>query len=327
MKKLFAISILLLGACGLRAQQNAAYSMYMFNSQFINPAYAGSKDQLSLSANYRHQWAGMQGAPRTFGFGAHSPLKKMQYGMGLMLVHDRIGVSTFSSLYTQYAYRLRLGNDMKLAFGLQAGFTHYSPRYDELVLADAGNGTDQAFANSQSLFLPNFGFGAYFSGKQFYVGLSVPHILTLSLSDKLEMVSGNSDLSRQFRHYLLHAGYVFGEAHAKIKVKPSVLLKYVPGTPFDADLSCSVLFVDRYWIGASYRMGGNRGANNAIGLGEALIGMFEMKVTQQLAIGYSYDHSLSQLNQVSSGSHEIFVGYQFSFIKNSFVDPRYIKHF
>jgi len=47
------------------AQQDPSFSMYMFNGLFINPAYAGSQEAISMMAIYRQQWVGVDGAPRT----------------------------------------------------------------------------------------------------------------------------------------------------------------------------------------------------------------------------------------------------------------------
>ena len=51
------------------------------------------------------------------------------------------------------------------------------------------------------------------------------------------------------------AGVVF-DLNDAIKLKPSVLLKYVKDAPFDADIHASLIFYDTFWAGATYRLGG-----------------------------------------------------------------------
>lgn len=60
---------------GLFAQQDAQYTQYMFNTMSVNPAYAGSRGQLSIAALYRSQWVGLDGAPKTQTLNLHSPIR------------------------------------------------------------------------------------------------------------------------------------------------------------------------------------------------------------------------------------------------------------
>ncbi|MFC0181043.1 type IX secretion system membrane protein PorP/SprF [Pseudarcicella hirudinis] len=59
-----------------KAQQEALYSQYMFNMMAVNPAYAGSRDVLSMTGLFRQQWVGVEGAPTTQSFTIDMPLKK-----------------------------------------------------------------------------------------------------------------------------------------------------------------------------------------------------------------------------------------------------------
>ena len=84
--KNFNIAILVLFALGLfttnsYAQQDAQYTQYMYNPMSINPAYAGSRDVLSLVGIYRSQWVGLDGAPRTLNFSGHTPVGE-KVGLG-----------------------------------------------------------------------------------------------------------------------------------------------------------------------------------------------------------------------------------------------------
>src|SRR5438045_9119251 len=76
---------------GLKAQQDPAYTMYMFNGLFLNPAYAGSSEAISVMAIYRHQWAGLEGAPKTVNASVHMPFKSDKYAIGLNLIYAKLG--------------------------------------------------------------------------------------------------------------------------------------------------------------------------------------------------------------------------------------------
>src|SRR5262245_53368020 len=111
---------LVLGVPAL-AQQDPQYSQYMFNLLAINPAYAGSADRMSLKALTRHQWVGFEGAPTTQTLTAHSPLLFESLCMGGTLMRDEYGPVTQYGFYVDMAYRVIMGNDARLAFGLKGG--------------------------------------------------------------------------------------------------------------------------------------------------------------------------------------------------------------
>jgi len=116
MKKLIVI-IVFLFALQLSAQQDPQYTQYMYNMNVINPAYAGSKENLSFGLLYRSQWAGLEGAPKTGTFFGHSPVGK-NVGLGLSVISDQIGPVKENNVYADFSYTLNLGGEHKLALGL-----------------------------------------------------------------------------------------------------------------------------------------------------------------------------------------------------------------
>ncbi len=320
--KILAV-VLLLGLIGVgknaNAQQDAAYSMYMFNGLYLNPAYAGSKEFVSVRAIYRHQWTGFEGAPRTASFAIHTPFKQNQYAAGLWFTTDHLGVTDMNSIYGSFAYRFQLPKGIKLSLGLQAGVTVYNSNLPEATIIDPA---DQTFAVARKLGVPNFGFGIYAYNKRWYAGFSIPHLINSSLNEKLHNAA-TEPVARQWKHYLLTAGVVIGKEESVVKFKPSFLYKAVKNTPPSIDLNFAFLFIDRLWLAAGYRIGGD--ADKPVG--ESIIGMVEFKVTPQLNIGYAYDANLTALSNFNSGTHEIMVGYDFGFERKRFVTPRYVRYF
>ena len=79
-----SIGLILLVFSDIYAQQDPQYTQYMYNTQVINPAYAGSKDALSFGLLTRKQWVGFDGAPNTSTFTINSPFWiKEKMGIGL----------------------------------------------------------------------------------------------------------------------------------------------------------------------------------------------------------------------------------------------------
>jgi type IX secretion system PorP/SprF family membrane protein len=318
-KKIILAMVLLLSATVTYAQQDAQYSMYMFNGMAINPAYAGSRERPSIIALYRHQWTGLAGAPKTFTISGHAPLLNDRIGLGGAITSDNIGVLNLISLSGNFAYRLKFNNNTKLSFGMSAVFNNFRQRFSEVTTA---NENDPNFSRNISVFSPNFGAGVYYYGERFYVGVSIPHLLNASInaSGKFE---GTENVARQYRHYFATAGYVFN-AGENLKIKPSVLYKYVNNAPSSLEPSLGVLIKDALWLGASYRFGfGKTGG----GFGsDAVLGMIEYDFAKNFRIGYAYDFTLSQLNNYTSGSHEILLGYEFG-KKETYLTPRRMTYF
>src|SRR5688572_26007233 len=101
------------------SQQDPQYSQYMFNTLVINPAYAGYKETNNISLLHRDQWSGFAGAPKTQSLiadGAFGIDKKV--GLGFSLVSDKAGLQRQTSAHANYAYRIPVGEDARLALGI-----------------------------------------------------------------------------------------------------------------------------------------------------------------------------------------------------------------
>ena len=115
MKKLFII--ILLACCGvLSAQQQAMFTEYQFNEVTLNPAYAGSHEVISATAVARRQWQGIEGAPSTLSFNAHSPLRNENIGLGISVVYDELTINKNLNLYGSASYKISFTKEKHLHF-------------------------------------------------------------------------------------------------------------------------------------------------------------------------------------------------------------------
>ncbi|MDW8272863.1 MAG: type IX secretion system membrane protein PorP/SprF [Chitinophagales bacterium] len=324
MQRYFLLASLITMLNLANAQQDAMYSMYMFNGLFLNPAYAGSHEVISAMAIYRHQWAGFDGAPRTFNASIHAPFKRDQYALGATIMNDRLGLTNMFSVIPAFSYRIKVRKS-RICLGIQTGFTYYQQRNSDAILPD-GLDVDQVFSVNQNLPLFNVGFGIYIYGKRYFIGASVPHLIPNSLREEFNLVKAGEKVARQYNHYLLTAGYIFGKDGNIVKVKPTFLMKYVQGDRRNLpqfDFNLNFLFIERLWIGGGWRLGGDYDRWR----GESAIAMLEAKITPQLRVGYAYDITLNRTNPYQGGTHEIMLGYDFSYNRKRFVTPRYVKYF
>jgi type IX secretion system PorP/SprF family membrane protein len=289
------------------AQQDPMYSQYMFNTLAINPAYAGSRDVLSVTSLFRKQWVGFDGAPNSQTLTADMPIRDKSIGLGLQVYNDKLGVTNNTGIYGSYAYRIRFVKGT-LAFGLQGGFSQFRADLTSVQL-DKNSGQDEAFAQNLNVFLPNVGTGVYYNTDRFYVGLSVPHLINNKL-DKYDRVDFVSNRAVQSRHVFASAGYVF-DISPTLKLKPSVLVKMVNGAPLNVDANTNLWIHEKIAFGLSYRTG------------DSMLGMFEVQLNNQFRLGYAYDWTISGLQRYNSGSHELMLRYEFSFEKDKYISPRF----
>jgi len=294
----------LLSTTATHAQQDPMYSQYMFNTMAFNPAYAGSGGVLTAMALSRHQWVGFSGAPSTQTILVHSPIKADKIALGFEAMNDRIGATNQTSAFVNFAYRIRTGTNTHLSFGLKGGVNIYQADLASLTTVQEG---DPANVNTKGQFLPNFGFGLFWHGPRYYVGLSAPKLL----ENKLDAVSGAVLVpTTESRHYFLIGGYVF-DIGRDFKFKPSFMLRNVSGAPLSLDLNANFLLRDKIWFGAMYRFG------NAFGL------MGQYLITDQFRVGYAFDLTTSRLGAYNAGTHEIMLSYDFRFLKGRTISPRY----
>ncbi len=308
MKKYITIALVLIAVFTnkLKAQQEAMYSQYMFNTLAINPAYAGSRNVTSATALYRNQWVGIQGAPETITLSIDAPINSKKVGLGLQVFNDKIGITNTTGAFASYAYRIRL-NKGTLAFGLQAGASQYRADFQSVSL-NSFPSNDPAFSENVNKVLINFGAGVYYNTDRFYMGFSSPQILNNKLSDFT--VQNSNVYSGQALHLFFATGYVFPLGDV-LALKPSVLIKGVKGAPIEADLNATLWINDVIAFGLQYRTEADVAA------------MVEVQASPQFRIGYSYDRSLTKLVQYNSGSHEIMLRYEFGFKKGKIISPRY----
>ncbi|MCE3229175.1 MAG: Bacteroidetes-specific putative rane protein [Bacteroidetes bacterium] len=292
-------------SASLSAQQEIQNSFYMFNGSVVNPAYAGSRDALSLVADYRNQWTGWKGAPTTANFIAHTPLVRESIGVGLNLVQDELGPTKKTAVFGDFAYRIRINkNNDRLCFGIRAGADLIRNNASSLKVADA---TDPLVLNNTNFSTNafNFGAGIYLYGKRYFLGVTAPKFMPNQLSSDPNFAN-----SKQVLHYYVIGGYVF-KLNSLWDLKPGFGVKYTQNAPVSIDGNLSVLFNDKIWFGVMYRHGAAAGAN------------IMYNFTKQIRVGYAYDYSLTNMGKYSPSTHEVMIGFDFLSPQKAMKSPRY----
>jgi type IX secretion system PorP/SprF family membrane protein len=275
------------------SQQDPMVSQYMFNGLLLNPAYGGTHSYYNASFLYRSQWVNFDGAPETQVLAADGPFAKDKVGLGLVLSHDKIGVTEETDFFANYSYKINVGPG-KFSFGVKAGVSQYKANVTSLVYWDEG---DEMFSNNvNNKVIPKFGYGMYYYTDRWYAGLSIPTLIAYQKGKKFSFDVEQSSYMR--RHYYLNAGIVV-DMGENFKIKPSFLVKYLPAAPVQTDINANVYYKEMISLGVSFRTG------------DAVVAMAEYIYDNRIKIGYSYDYTLSKIRDYSSGSHEIMLGYMF----------------
>lgn len=301
--KFYTVVIMLTGffCC---AQQDAQFTQYMYNTISINPAYAGSRGALSVFGLYRTQWVGLDGAPETSSFSVNSPISNSNLGIGVSLVNDKIGPTNENNFSTDLSYSIQTSANFKLSFGIKGTVNLFNLDINKLNIEDQG---DPQFQDLRNKISPNVGAGVYWHSDKAYVGLSVPNFIETNRYDDNDVA-----IYKDRINYYLMGGYVFDlDKYEYIKFKPAVLVKMVEGAPLQVDLSANFMFNDKFVVGAAYRWSA------------AVSAMAGFQVSDGLYIGYAYDHETTKLQNYNSGSHEIFLRYEFFKNYGKITTPRF----
>jgi type IX secretion system PorP/SprF family membrane protein len=297
--------ITLLVGMSVRGQQDPLFTQYMFNKLVVNPAYAGSRELLTIDILNRTQWVGIDGAPQTLTFGAHMPMRNRKVAVGFYGYRDALGPTVNQGLMGTYAYRL-IFPEGTFSFGLQAGLKYFNFDWNMIRVKDPDY---YFYPRDVQRFYPDVNLGVYYQSSKYFAGLSSKQLLENEYG-VITHEDGNNSFSRLLRHFYLMGGAIF-PLDEKIAFRPSLLAKYVKNAPMQVDLNASMLFNNVFWIGASYRTE------------KAIAFLTEFRITDKIRLGYSYDIYFNELQPHNYGSHEIRLGFDVNVYDFRMKTPRY----
>ncbi|MGV7107706.1 PorP/SprF family type IX secretion system membrane protein [Flavobacterium sp. U410] len=284
------------------SQQDSQYTQYMYNTININPAYAGSRDALSMFLLHRSQWVGLDGAPVTNNVSVHTPIGGSNFGIGVSFINDRIGPVDENTISADLAYFIQVSENYKLSVGLKGTANLFNLDVNKLNIY---NPTDLQFQNSDTDFSPNIGAGLYLFSDRTYVGLSVPSFFETNRYNDNDVT-----ITKDRMHFYFMAGHVF-DLGENIKFKPALLAKAVEGAPLQADITANFLFYEKFTLGAAYRWDA------------AVSALAGFQLSDSIFLGYGYDMETTKLRHYNSGSHEIFLRFELFNKYSQLISPRF----
>lgn len=303
LSKLILILLFTIGNKEATAQQEPQYTQYMYNMSVVNPAYAGSNEATSLGFLSRTQWVGVSGAPSTFTGFIHSPVGR-KVGLGFSLIHDKVGPVTETFVSVDVSYTVKLTKKSNLALGLKAGAAFQQIGLLQLNQADSG---DVSFNQNLNKTHPNLGTGIFYYTERFYLGVAAPYLI-----EALHFEKSNGVITKASddRHFFINSGYVLNLKEG-FKLKPSILAKYARQSPLSIDFSANILWQDKLEFGLSHR------------LHDSWSALVNLRINNNLRIGYAYDHTTSNLGIINSSSHEFLLLFDLVFLNSNYKSPRF----
>jgi type IX secretion system PorP/SprF family membrane protein len=304
------IAGVLISAPIAKAQLLPQFSQYMFNDYVLNPAIGGTHDYWQIKTNYRMQWAGVKDAPQTYLLAGYGPHKTLPMGYGGYIFNDITGPISNMGFYGSYSYSIRISGDIRLSMGLFLGLiqqkidvsgTNWGP--------DIEQGDPILAKPTYKKLYPDGTLGVYLYTSQYFAGISFNHMFFNNMSLLDENDEGYVYKADRIKpHFYIQGGYKYN-IDRNYDIEPSILMKAVPNYDFIGDIDCRVIYQKMMWAGLGFRSS----YKNA----DAILIFVGYNYNDMVNIGYSYDLTLSKLNNVSNGSHEIMLGVKFEDIRKS----------
>lgn len=272
------------------AQQDANFTLYNFNMNIINPAYAGSSGTNEINIGYRSQWIGINDAPNTQALSYTTPLKN-NLGLGISVVRDNVFVLQETDIALDLSYKLKVSETHDVYFGVKGGASIVNI---DLNRAGATAG-DPLFAENQSFVNPQFGAGIYLKHDDFYVSISTPNFL----NGRRYVKQGNAPKAAVDNLHMYYGmGYHF-TVNNSVKITPGIMYRNTDGAPPSTDIS-TIVDYNSIQAGMNYRI-------------DEMYSIFTLfNIFENVKFGAAYDFTTSSFNKVNdNGSMEIIIKFKF----------------
>jgi type IX secretion system PorP/SprF family membrane protein len=274
------------------AQQYPLFTNYVTNAYAFNPAVIGLTEKLDIRGIYRTQWLGVAGQPQTSIIALNGKVGKSPFGIGGYLFKDVAGRLDRTGGNLMLSAIRKVGANSTLSVGASGGVYQVRLQADPFVKDLA----DPIVENSQkAVLIPDLSVGVYFKQENgLFAGISVPQLYKKKIfyDPSVQRVS----TTQIVRQYFGIVGYGI-KTSEKLVIEPSVMVKVSPNIQPQLDFSIRGIFNKMFWVGGSFR------TEDAVA---AMVGIDKQK---WYAV-YSYDLTTSALSAVSSGSHEITIGFR-----------------
>lgn len=311
LKYIVIAASLLIGSLKAEAQQAPQFTQYMFNPLFLNPAYAGYKEQVYLQSYYRKQWAGVEGSPETFAIAGDGYIANNNLGVGGHIMVDRLGAQRTTGAYANAAYHLRVSSEGYVSFGLGAGLVNSI--LDGSMLNPTNPNDPVIVSGREQVFYPDLRAGLFYYNPDFFVGISADNLFSSSF--KFE----NGAVLLQPETSLYFTMGTFIDVSYNLAIKPSLLYVDNFHGPSRLDLNAFFLVGEKLWLGTSH----GEEFRSDLKRPTSIVGLIAFDITDRLRLGYAYDHNMTGFGVNAFSTHDISIGYLLPPNRVRVISPRY----
>lgn len=285
----FKVLLLLIFVQQANAQQLPLYSQYWWNDYIINPAYTGSVNYSPMQMTFRKQWVGFNGSPELFTIGGHSRVNDKVAIGGLIFKDQTGGAITQTGVIGNYCYRIKMNETSYISLALTGQFNQYA--FDNSRVQALAPSDPALTGGIQKSMAPDASFGIlYQNGQKTKIGFSINQLFESRINNLSE-----NDNNNLVRHFNISASKSI-QLDSNFTFEPSLLIKQTASSPTQVDLMGRVKFKNLLWAGVSYRYQ------------DAIVALLGLNFNNMF-LGYSYDVTMSDISNYSSGSHEVVFGF------------------
>ncbi len=261
----------------------------------MNPAVAGTRQNMDARISYRNQWTGFEGAPKTMGVSFHGKLYKNRMGLGGYVYQDKIGPFTTLTSALAYAFKIKF-DDFALSLGLNGNYNMQQVNAGFMTYQNSQDVAINNMATTQKSNIFNAASGLMFYNDRFHIALSANNLLGTTYSyDKSKIGSKRGEI-QTVTHFCASIGYNYSANPAYVW-ENNIMAVLVSGTPILFDYYLRLHIKHALIIGGGIRFG------------NAIVGQLGWTFKDAYQISYSYDYNTNNLRGASYGSHEIKIAY------------------
>lgn len=288
--------------------ENPQFSQYYATPLLIAPSFAGNSLGTRAFVNFRDQWAKLPGSYVTYSLSLDHNFYAINSGLGLVFMRDvagtaKLGTTTVTGLYS---YRFNITDDWRIRPGISFTFAQRALQFSKAIFPDqiSETGVDGGTVEQSTppYYYIDAGASAVVYNRQMWFGLSVDHLLRPNTSfARLD--------ARTPMQWSQFGGINFPMANRVGKVPEVITVNYL----FKMAAGYRQIDVGANWYRAPLLLGiAWRGLPaSEYPSYDALI--FTVGIAfNNMAIGYSYDFTVSGLGPATGGTHEITLSISFN---------------
>lgn len=257
----------------------------------MNPAVAGTRQNIDARLSYRNQWVGFDGAPKTMGASFHMKVYKNKMGVGGFVFQDQIGPFKTITSALAYAFKIKF-DDVALSAGINGS---YNSQQVNTGLMTYQNTQDLAITHmsaTQKTNNFNAAAGIMLYNDRFFISAAMNNLLGTSyVYDKTKATTKIGEI-KTVSHLCIALGYNYS-ANPDYVWENSTAIVFVAGTPILFDYNLRLNIKKALLVGGGIR------------LGTAFVGQVGWTFEDWAQVSYSYDFNYNNLRSTNSGSHEI----------------------